>query len=502
MRMSKTSVISPELVQMVKRSRFNPIRTLTPAVLSSQLDSFAAGYLRDFAISAEAIKRRDDVISVALTKREKAVSRRDLAYNLLDGLPPAKKARADEHAAALRFFYENVTVSHALDRDVRGGYKLLVRQMMSAEGAHYAVHEIVWEPRVDGNKDRLTATLNFVPLQFFEATIDMAENEWLVTVGGGILEPLSVAWMFKQLSLKDWVAYNELAGTPFRLGETSAAKGSPEWQVLVEALEDMGAEFSAVVNTGSKISFVGAPNQASIPFPALVERMDRAMATICRGADLSTMSAGSGEGSGASLQGDEGDLLEQDDAEMISETLQRLDRIIINQLFGEEPLAYVQVVVPERKDNADLRANVTLAVGNGVAVGQSWLRDQLGLPAPVAGEPILVAPVAPAFPTPLRGANADGNTRAALFNNEAIRALTAAQRKGLQPFIKRGVALFDTKTDAEWTAGLKQLRADLPDIGKEILAADPTGELVKAWESILGPALVSGAAEAAQRQAK
>jgi hypothetical protein len=36
-----------------------------------------------------------------------------------------------------------------------------------------------------------------------------------------------------------------------------------------------------------------------------------------------------------------------------------------------------------------------------------------------------------------------------------------------------------------------------PQIAAEIFAADATGELAKAWESILGPALLSGAAEAA-----
>lgn len=507
---------TPELVAQVKRARFNPIRTLTPEVLANQLDAFAAGYLRDFAISGEAIKRRDDVVSVALPKREMAVSRRDLAVNITDGLPEAKKPRAEQHRAALKYFWDNCTVSHVLERDVRGGSKLLVRQMMSAIGARYAVHEIVWQPRVVEGRDQLTATFHFVPLQFFEATTgklrflrnylgsiygeDMAAGEWLVTVGPGILEPLSVGWMFKQLSLKDWVSYNESAGTPFRLGKTRAAKGSAEWQVLVDALEEMGQDFSAVVNEGSEISFVGAPNQATIPFPALCERMDRAIATICRGADLSTMSAGQGEGQGASLQGNEGDLLEQDDAELISETLAQVSRRVIDYLFGEEPLAYAQIVVPARKDNADARANITLAVQHGIPVGQAWVRDQLGLAAPAAGEELLRAalPQATPFGGGFTAANAAPAAREALFRAAALKSLSAAQAAALRPLVVRILAVADEEDAAKFDAALTRLRAELPQIAAEVLRGDATGELAKAWENILGPALVSGAAEAAQ----
>ena len=60
-----------------------------------------------------------------------------------------------------------------------------------------------------------------------------------------------------------------------------------------------------------------------------------AIAALWRGADLSTLSAGTGEGSGASLQGDEADLIEQDACAEISETLHAtLDRLIVDLLQG------------------------------------------------------------------------------------------------------------------------------------------------------------------------
>jgi phage gp29-like protein len=514
------STLSAGLISQIKRSRFNPIRNLTPDTLASQLESFAAGYLRDFALTAQAIERRDDVICVALPKRKKAPARRGFTVQLLDGLDDTRAARAQVHQEALQYFYNNLRVTDALEGDVQGGFKLLVRQMMGAVGLRYAVHEITWRPVVVANRDQLTATLTHVPIQFFESNTgrlrflknylgqldgeDMDPLAWLVTVGEGVLEPLAIAYMFKQLSLKDWVSYNEKFGTPGLLGKTNSAKNSDGWQVLESAIAAFSSDWSALVNEGSSIELIEAKGAGTLPFPALVERMDRAIATICRGADLSTMSAGGGSGQGASLQGDEGDLLEADDAEMITETLQRLDRIIIDQLFGEEPLAYVQIQVPKRKDSADMRANLTFLRDSGVRVGVEYAREQFGVPAPKGDEPALAVPAQPAATgfggAPRAFANAGADAKAVLFKSDALRSLKSAQLAALRPLITRIVAVTDLP-EAQFDAGVKALRTDLPNLAKTALSADATGELAKAFESILGTALVSGAAEAAQAKA-
>lgn len=530
--MADSRKISAELVRTIKRTRFNPIKSLDPVSLARQLDSFAVGHLRDFALLAAAIKRRDDVISVALPKREKAVSRRDLVVNLAEGVDAARKPRAEEHQEALQYFWDNATATHALDRDQSGGAKLLVRQMMSAVGLKYAVHEIVWEPRKDDQgRDRLTATFVHVPLEFFEATTgklrflatylgqnegtDMLPGEWLVTVGDGIMEALAVGYMFKQLSLRDWVSYNELFGTPIRLGKTNAQKGSPEWDVMKDALEAIGQDFAALVNGDSSIEFITADGQGAIPFPALVDRMDRALATICRGADLSTMSAGEGSGQGASLQGDESDLLEQDDAEMISETLQRVDRLVIRHLFGEDPLAYAQIVVPERTDNADVRANITTAVGMGVPVGVAFLRDQLGLPAPVDDETLLTAPAPatpfgqpppprpPLFPAtnaarpePVERANTAGQGRTELFRANALAKVAAAQSRSLQPLAERFEALIELEGEAQQRAAAA-IKAEIPALFATI-AGD--ADLEAAFFDVIGTAFADGALGRASNQ--
>ena len=63
--------------------------------------------------------------------------------------------------------------------------------------------------------------------------------------------------------------------------------------------------------------------------PAVIEAVNRRMASVYRGADLSSMSSGPGQGTGASLQEKEADILRRDDAETIAETLAEVSRKIV-----------------------------------------------------------------------------------------------------------------------------------------------------------------------------
>jgi phage gp29-like protein len=513
-----SSVVTAELVRMAKRMRFNPISGLTPQTLSQHLDAFATGYLSSFALDQQAIKKRDDVICVALPKREKAVSRLGYAVHLIDGLDQSDaklKARAEQHQVALKYFFDHITVTSALEKNEKGGMRLLVRQMMEAVGFRYAVHEIVWQPVTVEGKPQLTATFTYVPLQFFENTTGqlrflkgyfggsegepMEPDAWLVTVGEGIMEPLAVAWMFKQLSLKDWVAFNELLGTPIRIGTTSAAKDTPAWEALTEALDAIGQDFAAVVSEGSKIDFVdGSKGGVAGTFQPLVERMDRAIATICRGADLSTMSAGAGQGQGASLQGGETDLLQEDDAELMTETLLHVSRIVIRELFGpdETPLARVCITLPVKKDAAQTRANIETAVKHGLAVGQQFARDELGIPAPAEGEDVLATP-APSGPFAAALANAAETGQVEAYHRTSLRDIQKAKATAFAGLVTRFEAALALPEPAAQDAALRALQADFPAIARLGLVTEAE---VAAWVKSIGTRLVAGAVQAAQAQ--
>lgn len=514
--MSQPLNITVERVRRSLQTRYNPISSLTPASLTTALDSFHQGYLSQAARLWDSIERRDDKITACKRKRCSAIARYGFEILTVDtGDDPQLKATAEEHKEVLQYFYDNLTATNALDENQRGGFSLLIRQMADAIGKRYSVHEVVMQPGTGGDDGGLTAELRFAPLWFFENRTgrlrflredgsfdgeEMEPDQWLVAVGDGIMEACSVAYMYKRLPLQDWLAYTEKFGMPGIHAETPAAKGSAEWEAVRDAVSNFMNDWASVTSAGTKFNLLTASGGATLPFESLIERMDRAIAILWRGADLSTMSAGAGAGQGASVQGDETELLEQDDAAWLSETLQmQLSRQVIRYHFGDvRPLAYIRI---KTRDASDVKLDMDVlkaAADLGIPVSIGTARERLGLPTPDANDELIRKPVAAA---------ASVNPMAALLGNERMQARrTAAQEEFLKTArttmakasaedlqaLSKAVAGVVNASDVDFVAKLRALQEQLPKLATKLLEADRS---TAAMEKILSSALVSGLTE-------
>ncbi|MDR0340264.1 MAG: DUF935 domain-containing protein [Puniceicoccales bacterium] len=395
----KTTSRLPQLLGA--RSSFSPIRNLSPESLTRHLDAFHAGNLRPAALLWGAIERRDDVLQAVASKRKKGVARLQWDILTTDGSPEALAQQT-----ALRFFYNSLSCVNAVDGNERGGFSLLVRQMMDAVGKKYAVHEIVYrihgQSRTEeGLRPLISAEFRFVPLEFFENCtgrlrflaredaregLALEEGSWLTTVGDGLMEACSIAYLFKHLPLRDWLIYCERNGMPGIKGITDAFPGTSQWEVAKRAVESFGAEFHALMTAGSDLQAIDLGARGELPYPGLVERMDRAMAALWCGSDLSTLSRASAVG--ASLQSGERASLEAEDAAMISETLNaQVDRYVLGHLFGNGPaLAYLRLRPVAQEDVLrDLEIYERLSrLGISIPVGE--LRERFGIGLPEKGE--------------------------------------------------------------------------------------------------------------------
>lgn len=415
-----SSLITDERIQQSIRASFNPIPTLSPRLLASYLDSFRLGFFRNAAIAWDNIERRDYKIQAVAPKRKKAVARHGWEILTLDDSPAAQAQKR-----VLEYFYNHVTATNVLEENETGGLSLLIRQMMDAVGKRYAVHEIVWMPRsgglmvdgrgVDGGKSTnslspstipsLTATFRFCPLWWFEGTqgrlrflptefaiygVDMNPAEWLVTTGDGLMEACSIAWMYKNLPFRDWLAYTEKFGTPGIVGKTDAALGSPEWEAFADAIKLFSQNWSSVFSTENQIELI-QPKAGSGegPFAPLIEKIDRAITTLWRGGDLGTLS--SHHAAGASLQADECAILEMDDAQMIGETLTaQVSRHALRYHFGDAPqLAYIKISTGERKDIAQSLQIDQFLLQSGAPIAVKDALERYDRPQPDEGEALL-----------------------------------------------------------------------------------------------------------------
>lgn len=400
--MKTVSQISETRMRNSMRLRFNPIKSLTPDSLSRMLDEFASGHLRSTALVWEAIEHRDDVVQGVVSKRKKSVARLNWEILTTDASDEAILQKQ-----ALEYFYGNLQVTNAFDRNEHGGFGLLVKQMMDAVGKKYAVHELIFQV-TDIEKTipfpKLSATFRFVPLWFFENTtgqLRFLENDyavegvplepgaWMITVGDGLMEATSIAYLFKHLPLRDWLVYCERNGMPGVKGVTDALPGSPQWEAARDAVEDFGAEFSALMSQGTNIEAIDLSTRGDLPYPGIVDRMDRAIAALWRGSDLSTLSRTSG--TGASLQAEESAILLEDDASTISETLnEQVDRQVIRYLFGDvTQKAYLRLITTAACNPQSEMATYKALYDMGVPIALADLREKFGLSTPTDDEAIL-----------------------------------------------------------------------------------------------------------------
>ena len=489
-------------VKLHLQSRFNPIRGLTPERLSSFLDAFDLGYLRDAALLWQKMRERDDTIITVAEKRDL-----DAAMLNWEVLPIDDSPEALLHKTALEDFYNNLVATDALDLNQRGGVSKLVRQMMGAVGYRYAVHEIVWQPGIG----TLGAEFRHTPLQFFENRTgrlrflrqdyaqdgeDLEAGGWMVSTGPGLMIASSIAYIFKQLPLKDWLVFCEKAGIPGLHGETTAAKGSEEWDDFKEALANFGVDWALVTSANAKVNTIDLKASGQLPHPPLVDRMDRAISRIWRGGDLGTMSQ-AGDASGSNPQEREGGNIAEADALMISETLQHyVDRWVIWYRFGTTtPRAYFKLQ-PSVDVDVDREIKIdTALIGWGVPRSKKDLLEKYGRAEPDAGDELATS--GPALgASPFGFANAALDESDAIFTAEALREYAPAVQAVVRPLLTRLDQIRQMDDPATQRAALQRFAAAWPELAKEAMTRAPAAAAV--MEKIVGSALVSGFAEAAK----
>ena len=510
----QTRAFTYELVRAERRSRFNPLRELTAEKLAAYLDEFRAGHLGNMARVMEAIEERDDTLACVVPKTKAAVARHGFEVLTVGTESDEQAALARRQKQVLEAFYNNLRATDALDQDEIGGFSLLVRQMMDAKGKRYSVHNIVWEPQPGG---RYTATFHHVPLWFFENTegrlrfIDtpygyygreMEPGAWLVTKGDGLLIPCCVAWMFKHLPLRDWLIYCSRHGMPGIEGITDAAEGSDEWNNLLDAVAAAASEFAWVRNRSSEIRTVDFSAQGQLPYPALIERMDRAMIAIWRGGDLGTMSK-DGQAVGSNPQESETSLIEEDDAAWITETLNfKVDRLVLDYTFGPgtPALAYVKLLTAQ-KQNIDLDLRIDeFALRNGHPISREQFAERYNRPIPERRARLLGPPIRPpqldedpvlarqkAFLQFKRefeaaqAAQADQAAQAASATNDAGDRLALAQSvaEDLRPIRERLAAILNIEDAAIQRQRLKAFLDELPALVRDIVKDPATARIIE-----------------------
>lgn len=365
------SAASSNRVEAHIQAKYTLVDHLTPELISASLLQYLKGNIKNFAIIWRDIRERDDRIPSLEAKRIKSVSRLPYEIVYTEGMesnPEAKKQRD-----ALIYFIENCTYSDCLNTSIFGGFSALVKGMLRCIGSTWSVQEIVWKPNVRG----LTAHFIQMPLECFtldngvlkflpnEYSIDngiaLDPREWLVSSS---MQPLGIAslilYYYKRNPLKDWLIYCRRYVLPAIQAKTGAQFNGNEWRALEASLKYFGQDWAMVTGKDVELNPVDRSAQGELPYEKLIDRCDRCLATLWRGADLGTMSAK--DSVGASLQSDETNILLEDDVTLIEDTVNmRIAPYVINNIFGKtELLVKFKFSLPKKDNTAELETDKAL----------------------------------------------------------------------------------------------------------------------------------------------
>ncbi len=505
----RESAISAVDVAREQMSRFNALLKSDPKDLTNAITSFDSGHLAPLARLIEEYERRDDKMKTCSMKMKASVGRCDYSIQKREGFEG--DPRADRHAEILKRFWSTVRATSTFNRNETGGFNLLKKQMMDAQSYGYAVHELVWKPTPDGELraefvqvplwhfENRTGSLRFLPTTTTCDGVDMKPGEWMVTTGDGVGIAAALCACMKRMGLVDWMVYNERCGMPLLHGSTGAAYGSDQWNNLNKAIKNIARYTQIITDSSTKVEAIPLGGGAAIPYPQLVEWCDRAIAALYRGADLSTVSQGAG-GVGASLQGDESDMLEQDACGRLSDTLnEAVDRFVVRYVTGDDETLARIVVEPVSKPNVDTDIKIdTHLVALGVKLSKNDALQRYGRaeadPNNAEDAPLeqIQTPMAdaPAAAPQLRGSSA-------LFNERSVSEASDESELNQPSKILADIAATILDGSTPFEDALKAAQSKLESIDPSLLSTD----LERALEEAMFDAAAKATGEARRDRA-
>jgi len=388
-----------------------PSRGLTPAKLTSILEEADEGETERAAELGMEMEEKDGHLASILGTRKLAVA----------GLPFSIQAASDDP--------EDVKDKEVAERALaQVNVSELILDLMDAVGKGFSICEIQWAigdevlPRSIDWVDAKNFTWDRrIPRLVTQAEPTKGEllpaNKFLIHTykarsglpcRGGLLRVVSWMYLFKNFSLKDWMAYAEVFGIPLRLGEYDPGASKEDKDALAAALMQIASDAAGLIPTNTKINFVETKGTGSSDnvFQALIEYCDRTMSKTILGQTLtSDTTGGTGTLAAGKVHNEVREDLRDADAAAIERTIQRdLFAPVVGFNRGWDrvkrlPKFKLNVSKPEdRKALADTYG--VLAKDVGLEIPTAFLYEKFGIPAPKEGESVATGPVQAAPPAP------------------------------------------------------------------------------------------------------
>lgn len=379
-----------------------PSDGLTPVRLAEIFKEADAGDVLRQAELFEEMEEKDPHLFSQLQTRKNAVTGLDYEVIPFDSDDPRDKEIAEFVEAQLGGIE---------------GFEDIMLDLLDAIGKGFAVSEIMWsydEGHVVVDDIRSRHQKRFfwdsvddsfkVRTQEAPEGIKLPKNKFIVhkykarsghPSRAGVLRVVAWMYLFKNYTLKDWVAFCEVFGMPLRLGKYQPGASEDDKRALMQALVAIGADAAGIFPDGTAIEFVNTEKTSSTDlYERLARYCDEQVSKAILGQTL-TSDSGGGSYAQSKTHNDVRHDLTVADCKAIAATLRRdLIRPLVLYNFGEDKrIPYLRFDAEESEDLTQTATVIgTLIREAGLKVPTSYIYKKFSIPKPEGDEEVAAPP--------------------------------------------------------------------------------------------------------------
>ncbi len=282
-----------------------------------------------------------------------------------------------------------------------------LQHLALATGRNIAIAELVWS--TDNNQLTLTEILpvDFTRIVFdnldqpriltkdapFDG-IEPAPNKFIIhtpqcTTGhaarGGLLRVTALAYLAKNLALKDWMIFAETFGMPVRIAKYEPSASPEEKREMLHMLESLGSNAAGIFSRAVDLQIVEANRgNAGPPYEKLVNFLNREISKAWLGQTLTTDTTGAKSSLSATTVHEQvrQDIL-ADDLRKEARTIRRdvLTPLTLFKFGPASPVPHFTRKTDRAKTAQPLANLIATAVNDlGANIPADWAHNALGLP--------------------------------------------------------------------------------------------------------------------------
>lgn len=201
-------------------------------------------------------------------------------------------------------------------------------------------------------------------------------------------------YLFKNYTVKDWIAFAEVYGMPIRLGKYDQGTSKEEKDALLQAVLQIGSDAAGIISKGTEIQFIEAIKADGDVFKNLAQFCNTEMSKAILGQTLSSDIGDGGSYAASKTHAEVRQDILENDCKCLSKTIRRdLIRPLVLFNFGDDSrLPYVKFHFEKPEDQEKEATKYKTLAEIGLPISTEHMYEKFGIPKPEAGQEILSLP--------------------------------------------------------------------------------------------------------------